>query len=281
MWKHILTLLALASFAACSGVRNAELQQLESAEPAATTRFFYETQGGKAEAYLVRPQGRGPFPLIVLVHGDSRSRRGAEALTPVAELFAKHLCYAAIAVSLPGYGATEVANGGDRDIVAGVLEDAIAKSSRLSWIDGQKNILYGFSRGAVFAAAAIPRLPHLQAVVLHSGAYDLGELYRDTPAAWVRQVLNPSGEADPKLFSVLPEVRRWRAPTLVLHGAKDPLLPVNQAQMLDRSLEAARVPHRLVVFPDAGHRLPLDGVAKAVFSFLREYVGSGCAVNGR
>ena len=276
MWKRITVLFTLAALAGCGGVRNSELSQLESAAPAAATRFFYESQGGKAEAFIVRPEGKGSFPLIVLVHGHSRSGRGAEALTPVTELFAKHLCYAAAAISLPGYGATEIANGGDREVVTGVLNDGINTLTRLSWIDSQKILLYGFSRGAVFAAAAIPRLPHLQAVVLHSGAYDLGELYRDTSAEWIRQVLNPNGEADPKLFNVLPEVNRWGVPTLVLHGAKDPLLPVNQAEMLDRSLKAARLPHQTVIFPDAGHRLPLDRTAKAVFSFLQEYVGNGC-----
>ncbi len=276
MWKPITVLFALAGLTGCGGVHNAELSQLENAAPAAATRFFYETQGGKAEAFIVRPEGKGPFPLIVLVHGHSRSGRGAEVLTPVAELFAKHLCYAAVAVSLPGYGATEVANGADREVVTGVLNDGIAALTRLSWIDRQKIVLYGFSRGAVFTAAAISRLPHLRAVVLHSGAYDLGELYRDTSAEWIRQVLNPTGMAQPKLFNVLPEVGRWGVPTLVLHGAKDPLLPVNQAEMLDQSLTAARLPHRTVIFPDAGHRLPLDGIAKAVFSFLQEYVGTGC-----
>ncbi|HKA33467.1 MAG TPA: alpha/beta fold hydrolase [Candidatus Binatia bacterium] len=276
MWKRITVFFTLAGLAGCGGVRNSELSQLESAAPAAATRFFYESQGGKAEAFIVRPEGKGPFPLIVLVHGHSRSGRGAEVLTPVEELFAKYLCYAAVAVSLPSYGATEIANGGDREVVTGVLSDGIANVSRLSWVDKQKIMLYGFSRGAVFAAAAIPRLPHLQAVVLHSGAYDLGELYRDTPAEWIRQVLNPNGEAAPKLFNVLPEVSRWAVPTLVLHGAKDSLLPVSQAEMLDQSLKAARLPHRTVIFPDAGHRLPLDGTAKAVFSFLQEYVGNGC-----
>src|ERR1051326_2837508 len=248
MWKQISMFVALASLAGCGGVRNAELTQLESASTATTTRFFYETQGGKAEAFIVRPAGGGSFPLIVLVHGHSRSARGAETLTPVAELFAKHLCYAALAVSLPGYGATEIASGGDRGVVTGVLNDGIAKVSRLSWVDGQRIVLYGFSRGED----------------------------RDTSIEWIRQVLNPNSEADPKLFNVLPEVSRWGAPTLVLHGAKDPLLPVNQAEMLDRSLKAVQLPHRTVIFPDAGHRLPLDGTAKAVFSFLQEYVGTGC-----
>jgi hypothetical protein len=41
------------------------------------------------------------------------------------------------------------------------------------------------------------------------------------------------------------------------------------------------VPHRTVIFPDAGHRLPLSGVSQAVFTFLQEYVGSACRPSGR
>jgi dipeptidyl aminopeptidase/acylaminoacyl peptidase len=281
MWKRILLACALVISAGCGGIRDLKTKQLESAAPSAPVRFFYETQGGKAEAFLVRPEGRGPFPLIVLLHGHSRNGSGAEVLMPVAELFAKNLCYAPLAVSLPGYGGTAVANVADREVVAHVLADGVADTEKLSWIDPKRLMLYGFSRGAVFGASSVARLPQLRALVLHSGAYDLGRLYNDTSAAWVRQVLNPSGATEPKLFNVLPEVEKWRAPTLVLHGAKDALLPVNQAEMLDQRLAAAKVPHRTVIFPDAGHRLPLDGVAKAVFSFLQQYVGSACGPTDR
>ena len=281
MWKRLLLACALGLSAGCGGFRDIETRQLEATAPSSPVRFFYDTEGGKAEAFLVRPEGRGPFPLIVLLHGHNRNGSGAEVLRPVAELFANKMCYAALAVSLPGYGATQVANGGDRDVVAGVLADGIADASKLSWIDPKRILLYGFSRGAVFGASSVSRLPRLQAVILHSGAYDLAQLYHDTSASWVRQVLNPAGDANPKLFNVLPEVDKWRAPTLVLHGAKDGLLPVNQAKMLDERLTAANIPHRTVIFPDAGHRLPLDGVAKAVFAFLQQYAGGACATNGR
>jgi dipeptidyl aminopeptidase/acylaminoacyl peptidase len=281
MWKRFLLACALGLTAGCGGFRDIETRQLEATAPSAPVRFFYDTEGGKAEAFLVRPEGRGPFPLIVLLHGHNRNGSGAQVLRPVAELFANKMCYAALAVSLPGYGATQVANGGDRDVVAGVLADGIADATKLSWIDPKRILLYGFSRGAVFGASSVSRLPRLRAVILHSGAYDLAQLYQDTSASWVRQVLNPTGDANPKLFNVLPEVDKWRTPTLVLHGAKDGLLPVNQAKMLDERLATADIPHRTVIFPDAGHRLPLDGVAQAVFAFLQQYVGGACATNGR
>ena len=79
-------------------------------------------------------------------------------------------------------------------------------------------------------------------------------------------MLNPDGEKNPKLISILPEVATWHAPTLVLHGEEDFLVSVEQANLLSESLEAAKKPYRLVLYPIAaiachgrrqkkGHRL--------------------------
>ena len=279
MRKRVLIVCAFWLLAGCGAIPDRELKKLDTVAPAAPIRFFYESSGGKVEAFLVRPKGPGPFPLIVLVHGHSASGAGAAPMVPIAEALARDLCYAGLAVSLPGYGGTTVERGDERETIARLLGDGIAEAARLPWIDGRV-VLYGLSRGAVFAAASITRLPNLRAVVLHSGAYDIPRLYRETPVLWVRQVLNPTGETDPKLFNILPEISAWKAPVLILHGAKDPLLPVNQAELLDRGLAAAGVPHRTVIFPEAGHRLPLDGVRSEVFSFLEKEVGSGCAATG-
>ncbi|OGQ81410.1 MAG: hypothetical protein A3F90_14470 [Deltaproteobacteria bacterium RIFCSPLOWO2_12_FULL_60_19] len=151
------------------------------------------------------------------------------------------------------------------------------KATELSWVDPTRILLYGFSRGAVYGAASVSRIPNMRAVVLHSGAYDLPRLYKETPTQWVRRALNPNGEENPPLFSILPEVSIWTAPTLILHGVDDSVIPINQAQLLNERLEAVKIPHRFVVFPGVGHRLPVDGVRDEVLSFLRQHVGSACA----
>lgn len=281
MPKRFFIIGALFFLAACGGIPDVKNHKLAAVAPATPVRFFYQSAGGKVEAFLVRPEEPGPFPLMVLVHGHSADSAGAEPMVPIAEEISRDMCYAGLAVSLPGYGETAVARGGDRGTVARVLADGIAQAARLPWVDNRRVILYGFSRGAVFAAAAIPELPNLGAVVLHSGAYDIPRLYRETSVAWVRRVLNPNGDADPKLFNILPEVSGWKAPVLVLHGAKDTLLPVDQAKMLDHELAAAGVPHRTVIFPGAGHRLPIDGVRSEVFSFLKKEIGPACSKAGR
>lgn len=195
-------------------------------------------------------------------------------MVPEAEVFARDLCYAGLAVSLPGYGATKVAPGTDPKITLNVILDAVSLVKKVPWIDSKRFYLYGFSRGAFYGSLLANRLEGIEGVVLHSGAYDLNQFYQEAP--WFRSLLNPSGEADPKLISILPEVSTWHAPTLLLHGEKDSLVPVKQATLLRDSLEAAQKPYRFVLYPDNGHRLPVEDVRKKTIDFLKELSGSAC-----
>ncbi|HEY7558577.1 MAG TPA: prolyl oligopeptidase family serine peptidase [Candidatus Binatia bacterium] len=240
-----------------------------------TARFLFPTSGSSAEAYLTRPAGPGPFPLMILFHGHTfGSIDGAESVVPEAEAFASDLCYAGLAVSLPGYGATEVAPGTDPNITLNVVLDALSLVKKLPWIDSKRFYLYGFSRGAFFASLLAGRLEGIKGVVLQSGAYDLNRFYKET--LWFRSMLNPNGEENPKLISILPEVSTWRAPVLVLHGGKDSLVSVQQANLLRDSLEAAHKRYRFVLYPNYGHRLPSEDIRRKATAFLEENSGSAC-----
>lgn len=258
-------------------IETVPVRNLSGSPAGSTVQFFYDSQGGTAEAYLIRPKGDGPFPLVVLLHGDSWIHAGAKRMLPVAEQFASELCYASLAISLPGYGMTEIEGDRDKDVIVRAVLDGIDKVRDLPWIDRQRVMLYGLSRGAVFAATLVDKIQGLRGVILHSGAYDLNRLYNDTSAQWVRRSLNPNGETNPHFFSVLPEVSDWKAPTLILHGGNDQLVPTNQAYLLRDRLEALGKPFRFAIFPGAGHRLPTDGVHDEVLSFLSENVGSACS----
>jgi dipeptidyl aminopeptidase/acylaminoacyl peptidase len=260
--------------AACSAAKTISREELVGAPAGGTSRFLFPTSGSNAEAYLTRPAGPGPFPLMILLHGHTLGSIGAESMVSEAEAFARTLCYAGLAVSLPGYGATEVLPGTDPKITMDVVLDAASLVKQLPWIDSERLYLYGFSRGAFFTSLLANRIDGIAGMVLHSGAYDLEQLYQETP--WFRSLLNPSGEANPKLISTLAEVSTWQAPTLVLHGEKDSLVPVKQATLLRDSLEASQKPYRFVLYPDNGHRLPLEDVRKKTTDFLKEHSGSAC-----
>lgn len=271
----------IALFSGCAAIKSGELKNLEGILTETPVQFFYPSQGGRIEGYLLRPEGTGPFPLAVLLHGHSFRRVGATRVLPVAERLTEELCYATLAISLPGYGESSLTgNDSDRELIKKIVVDGVAGVRGLTWIDGSRTLLYGFSRGAVFAAAMAGALPDLRGLVLHSGAYDLPRLYQETESPWVRSSLNPNGEVQPALFSILPEATTWSAPTLILHGANDRMIPANQALLLSDRLRTLAKPHRAVIFPDAGHRLPPDRVKNEVLSFLKQNVGTACAVSG-
>ena len=275
-FKTALAALGLLFFLACNTIPVVPYKQLGALESEQTARFFYPSAGGTVEAYITRPRGQGPFPLAILLHGHSLRGRGADQLLPTAEAFAREVCFASLVISLPGYGATEVTQDLTQEITRQVVKDGLSFATQLSWIDRSHVIVYGVSRGAVVAASLLNDVEGLSGAILYSGAYDLQRLYRETPSFMIRHLLNPNGDANPKLFSLLGEASRWHAPTLILHGEQDNLIPVNQALLLRDQLQAAGIPYRLVLYPHSGHFLPRENIREQTVSFLKETGAPTC-----
>jgi dipeptidyl aminopeptidase/acylaminoacyl peptidase len=262
----------------CHSGRGVDYQELSAIEVPQTVRVFYPSAGGKIEAYVTRPRGDGPFPLVVMLHGHSFIGRGAEQVLSTAQTFAREICFASLAISLPGYGASEGSQGSIEDSTREAVKDGLVFAKRLPWVDKSETFFYGVSRGAIVAAAMLNDVEGLSGAVLYAGAYDLGRLYRDTPSFWVRKILNPNGDANPKLFNLLAEGAKWTVPTLILHGAQDQVIPVNQARLLRDRLKSAGVYHQLVVYSDHGHFLPRTSVRERSMNFLKKFAAPACPV---
>jgi dipeptidyl aminopeptidase/acylaminoacyl peptidase len=274
--KAALAAIGLLVLFACNTVDVVPYNRLAILESEQTARFFYPSAGGNVETYVTRPRGVGPFPLVILLHGHSIRGRGAEQVLGTAEALAKEICFAGLAISLPGYGSTEVNNGSIESATRQVVRDGIAVAKQIPWIDQRRLMFYGVSRGAIVAAAMINEVKDVSGAVLYAGAYDLARLYRETPSFWVRRMLNPNGDVDPKLASFLGEASRWRAPTLILHGEQDQLIPVNQSLLLRDQLKAAGTRHQLVLYPESGHFLPRASVREQTIKFLKETAQPAC-----
>src|SRR5215467_9926443 len=240
---------------------------------------------------LWRPEGRGPFPAILLNHGSGRTpeelkRLGryegqADTLGPV---FARHgyvflfLFRRGVGLSAAlGKNAVDTMN--DEQAAHGMsarnalqlrllegremgdAQAALAFLRKLPDVDPHHVGLVGHSFGGSLTFLMAEREPDLRAVVIFSGA----------GYSWDR-----SPELRARLLSAM---TRIQAPIFFIHAAND--YSVTRGKALDSRLEQLGKPHRLKIYPpigrtpDDGHAFPLLGVSiwePDVFAFLDEYM---------
>jgi dipeptidyl aminopeptidase/acylaminoacyl peptidase len=218
------------------------------------------------EVYWRKPPGPGPFPLIVFVHGHQGfgEQIGGRVYADLGALRAANADGAvAVAVSQPGYGGSD----GPADFCGPFTQDAvIAAIDRFRsepFVDKQRVVLEGVSRGAIVSAmvAARDTAEHrLAGAVLISGAYDLQALY-DAGFGGLSK-LNLWSEAGPtsaRVFadrSAFAHLEEIHVPLLILHGERDGQIPVAQATSFAEALRTRSRDVELHVFAGEGHPVP-------------------------
>ncbi len=133
-------------------------------------------------------------------------------------------------------------------------------------IDPDRIAVLGQSAGAHLAALLgmshdpADNLSHVQAVVDFYGPADLERL----PLARFRRLAHdpvflflgrdtPDPSARARDASPIHRVRSDSAPMLLFHGTRDPWVPIEQSEELDKALQLAGVTHRLVRIEGAQH----------------------------
>lgn len=141
-------------------------------------------------------------------------------------------------------------------------------------IDRERLGVFGFSAGGHLSLllgtrpdAALPNgqqhsSPHVAAVVAVFPPTDLAP-YVD-PANPLRErfpalKFEPERAAD---FSPLAQVSKDDAPTLLVHGDQDDLVPLWHSEKIVAAFQEAEVPHKLIVIPGAGHGFDAEGNKK-------------------
>lgn len=244
---------------------------------------------GQVELFIDRPQGDGPFPAMLFVHGhQSAPRPGGRVFIrlerrPVLATVdegrlekMRRRGYVAAAVSLPGYGDTTGPADfwGPRSQRA--LEAALNHLAQLSYIDPDRIVVYGVSGGAATASMVATRVSSIRALVLVAGLYDLGQAYPTGDPGLDAYIEREAGTT-PEAFAARAALRyadRISATTLILHGEKDERGGVvHQARELARSLLARKAAVRLRIYEDTPHSIPIPAQWETIDSFLQEVIG--------
>ncbi len=221
--------------------------EFQSAEEGVTVRRTFlsgpKNLEDETEVFLFKPKGAGPFPGVVMIHGDQPDPTGRlgvrEYFIDNTGEFLASRGYAVMAPSMPGFGAST----GKADFVGpetiGRLAFAIQYFQKLPYVDGERIAIFGDSRGATAAALLARKVPRVRGLILQSGVYDLTEVMpgedRDTPLSREQLELRKKiereaglNERDMKLRSPLLFSDELTCPIVFIHGTADQVVPISQ-----------------------------------------------------
>ncbi len=212
------------------------------------------------------PKGDGPFPLVIWVHGggwEGGSKEGNPALTLLDKGFAVagvnyrlsrhaafpaqiHDCKAAVRylrANAKKYNLNPESIGVWGASAGGHLVALLGTAGDVKDLEGDVGTQDGSSR--------------VQAVCNWFGPTDLLKLSPPFVKnnAVTRLLGGTTGEKKDLAVKADPitHVTADDPPFLIMHGTKDPLVPLSQSELLEAALKKAKVECELCVFKDAGH----------------------------
>lgn len=251
---------ALLVVAGCGGSPTAPTS-LES------TEGFFESQGVRLSYALDLPEGRGPFPAVVLGHGSGRTTKDEArdlALRLVGRGFAV-LRYDKRGVGLSGgsYSGVSLQNS-TRMLpeLAGDLQAAARFAAARPEIDARRVGLMGASQAGWIIPHAAAGAPEVAFVVLLSGpTVSIGQHFFF--ANLCADLSRPVEEAEAQLpsydgpagFDPRADLQAMTQPGLWLFGAEDRLVPARTSAAIVEGLAREGKPFRALVYPGASHNV--------------------------
>jgi dipeptidyl aminopeptidase/acylaminoacyl peptidase len=240
--------------------RAAGLSSLELREPELVR---YESFDGRAiPAWLYRPEGDGPSPFAVLIHGGPEAQE-----RPIFRPYVQYLVSRGIGVLATNIrGSTGYGKSYQKlihhDWGGGDLEDWRHAAEWLKaqpFVDGGRLAVFGGSYGGFATLSCVTRLPeYWRAAVDIVGPSNLLTFVRAVPPQWLRSMAKWVGDPDTeeeflRERSPITYVEQVRAALMVIQGAKDPRVVKSESdQMVERLRELGR-DVEYVVFEDEGH----------------------------
>lgn len=239
-------------------------------------------------AFVYRPPGRGPHPVIIYVHGGPESQY-RPAFSSVFQMWVAELGAAVIAPNIRG------SSGYDNDYLAlddGPLrEDAIRDvGALLDWIATRKDLdesrvaIYGASYGGyVVLASAVHYSDRLKAGIDVVGISNFVTFLENTEEYRRELRRHEYGdERDPEIRAILERISplnnvdRIEIPLLVVQGRNDPRVPASESEQIVNALRDRGQPVWYIEALNEGHgydrKENRNVYEQAAILFLKQYL---------
>jgi dipeptidyl aminopeptidase/acylaminoacyl peptidase len=246
--------------------------------------------GESIPVFLFLPEGDGPFPVVVTVHGGPESQwrpwysSGFGALT-------QYLVARGYAVAAPNVrGSTGYGKRFEHlDDVEKRLDSVADLAALHAWlsarpeIDGSRAVVYGRSYGGYMVLAALAFQPELWAAGIEFVGISNLRTFLENTSVWRRAAREREYGplSDPELLQRLSPWSRLdaiKAPLFIEHGRNDPRVPVTESEAIHAELVRRDVPCELVIYEDEGHMVEKLANRVDVFeratTFLDEVLGA-------
>ena len=250
---------------------------------------------------LARPEGDGPFPAIVFIHGGGWYQGSRQGYRRQIEEAAKR-GYVAITISyrLMQFDESKKETTSATPIFPAQIHDAKAAvrwlraNAKKYHVDpdrigvtggsagGHLSLLVGLTDPAANLegdSGSPDQSSRVQAVVNVFGPTDMAFCDERSSVAWIFRLFmggTPHEAAERyKAASPINYVSADDPPVLTLHGDQDALVPVEQARKLDEKLKAVGASHTLMVFEGQGHGFGGEyqqKAEKATWDFFDEHL---------
>jgi len=196
---------------------------------------------------------RGEKPVVIYFHGNAEIVASRAGRHRVLTAYGNGL----VALSYRGYMGS---SGSPTE--EGLLRDAVAAYRfATARYPSSPIVLWGHSLGTGVAVALAGRQPVAKVVLeapFSSTADVAARLFPFVPVRWL---MHDQFRSDLRIDTV-------RAPLLIMHGARDGVVPI---ELGERLFALAREPKRFVRYPDGGHDdLDLHGAGVEVQRFIEE-----------
>ena len=253
---------------------------------------MHARDGTELHGYLTIPRDRklDKLPMIVHPHGGPLGIYDTWSWESDPQMLASR-GYLVLQVNFRGSG-----NYGKKFINAGrggydtVMIDDITDATRWAvaqgYADATRLCIYGGSYGAYASLMSAVKEPDLyRCVVGYAGVYDLQLFRSDSAYGDMRSGRNfidaNIGDSPDRLAEASPINRldRLKAPMLIIHGTKDPITPISQAEALMKAMDKRKLPYESLINRGEGHGfyLPEDRleVAERLLAFVQKTIGAG------
>ncbi|MBD8043663.1 S9 family peptidase [Arthrobacter sp. Sa2BUA2] len=220
--------------------------------------------GYPVHGWVVLPEGEGPHPVLLNIHGGPFSQYGwglfDEAQVYAAAGYAVVMCNPR---GSSGYGqehgrAIKEAMGTlDLQDVLGFLEGVLASHPELN--AGRLGVMGG-SYGGYLTAWTIAQDHRFTAAIVERGFLDPLSFIGSSDIGWFFSEAYTGADPERVLAqSPFAQVDKVKTPALVIHSEEDLRCPVEQAQRYYTALKLRNVPTGLLLFPGENHELSRTG----------------------